>query len=111
MIAALLLAAAAAAAAPDAPAEPQASAPRQVAPQDPWSLDLTIHDFGLGIGNSRHIDGLRLNFRDVKPYVVHGVSLTIWSAQRDAGGYVTGLAIGLPIAATRRLRGVGVGFG
>lgn len=78
----------------------------------PWSLDLTVHDFGIGIGNSKHIDGLRLNFRDVAPYTVHGISLTMWSPAKNAGGGdVTGLALGLPLAAAKRLRGIGLGVG
>ena len=79
--------------------------------QEPWSLDLTVHDFGIGIGNSKHVDGLRLNFRDVAPYTVHGVSVTVWTPAETAEGEVDGLAIGVPMAGAPTLHGLAVGFG
>ena len=82
-------------------------------PQDtPWSLDLTIHDFGIGIGNSRRVNGIRLNFRDVAPYTVNGINATIWfPAEESGGGTVNGLALGLPLTGAKRLRGLGLGVG
>jgi hypothetical protein len=84
-------------------------------PQEPWSLDLTVHDVGVGIGNSKHIDGLRLNFRDVAPFTVHGINLTLWIPEHPERntpvGDVTGLALGVPATGAGTLRGVGVGFG
>src|SRR5947209_2525148 len=81
-------------------------------PEDnPWSLDLTIHDFGIGIGNSKHIDGIRLNFRDVAPYVVHGINATIWFPAENRGGTVDGIALGLPLTGAKIIRGLGVGVG
>lgn len=77
----------------------------------PWSLDLTIHDVGIGIGNSKRIDGIRLNFRDVAPFTVHGLNATIWIPEQGGGGDVDGLALGLPLTGARRLRGLGVGLG
>jgi hypothetical protein len=78
----------------------------------PWSLDLTVHDFGIGIGNSRHIDGLRLNFRDTAPFSAHGVNATIWMPSKEAGdSEVDGLALGLPLTGAGRVRGVALGLG
>src|SRR6266850_149167 len=97
--------------------------PREVSPaheapppeDQPWSLDLTVHDVGIGIGNSKQIDGLRLNFRDVAPFTVHGINITIWTpVEHEKGsnsGDVTGLALGLPATGAGTLRGVGLGFG
>ena len=78
---------------------------------DPWSLDLTVNDVGIGVGNSRHVDGLRLNFRDVAPFTVHGVNLTLWTPAEGGGGDVTGLALGIPATGARVLRGAGLGLG
>src|SRR5690349_4103019 len=76
----------------------------------PWSLDLTIHDVGIGIGNSRHIDGLRLNFRDTAPFVAHGVNATVWTPSQEAGeSEVAGLALGLPVTGAGRVRGLALG--
>jgi len=86
-------------------AQPQAPA------DEPWSLDLTVHDVGIGIGNSKHIDGLRLNFRDTAPFTVHGVNATVWSPSDRGAGDVTGLALGIPLTGAGTLRGLGIGFG
>src|SRR5256714_7954724 len=78
----------------------------------PWSLDLTVHDVGIGIGNSRHIDGLRLNFRDTAPFVAHGVNATIWTPSKEAAdSEVDGLALGLPATGAGRVRGLALGLG
>jgi hypothetical protein len=79
----------------------------------PWSLDLTFHDVGIGIGNTKHVDGLRLNFRDAAPYVVHGIAASVWTPQEGApaGGGVYGVVVGLPLAEPHEVRGLGVGVG
>src|SRR6267378_7762956 len=78
----------------------------------PWSLDLTVHDVGIGIGNSRHIDGLRLNFRDTAPFAAHGVNATIWIPDKGAAdSEVDGLALGLPLTGAGNVRGMALGFG
>jgi hypothetical protein len=86
-----------------------AAARAEDAASEAWSLDLTVHDVGIGIGNSKRIDGLRLNFRDVAPFTVHGINLTLWSPADGGGGDVYGLALGLPATGARLLRGVGIG--
>ncbi|MFT3912942.1 MAG: hypothetical protein QM704_02305 [Anaeromyxobacteraceae bacterium] len=104
------------AAAPAVEPSPPGPAPAPTAETAPWSLDLTFHDVGLGIGNTRHVDGLRLNFRDAAPYVVHGVSATVWTPypghdeHADEGGAVTGLVLGLPLGGAGTVRGLGVGL-
>jgi hypothetical protein len=115
--------AAAAAPAPTAAPAPAAAAPTPApaaTPADPsrapdapraWSLDLTVDDVGIGIGNSRRVDGLRLNVTDAAPFVVNGVNLTLWTPQEHGGGRVNGLALGVPLTGVRDLAGVGVGIG
>ena len=123
--------------APDASAASAASAPSPAAPPAPapapapaaapaptpagpsgapdapraWSLDLTIDNVGIGIGNSRRVDGLRLNVTDAAPFVVNGVNLTLWTPEEHGGGRVNGLALGVPLTGVRDLAGVGVGIG
>ncbi|HVD61214.1 MAG TPA: hypothetical protein VNC11_10125, partial [Gemmatimonadaceae bacterium] len=57
------------------------------------SLDLTVHDVGLSIGDSRRVTGLRLNYRDRRMERVDGVNITLWSPYRDNHGVVNGLAL------------------
>jgi hypothetical protein len=91
---------------------PAGPAPAEGEEHRPWSLDLTVGDVGIGIGNSRHIDGLRLNFRDTAPFVAHGVNLTIWAPNQDGvQSEVDGIALGLPMTGAGTLRGLSLGFG
>ena len=81
-----------------------AAARAEDAPQE-----ATTHAYVLGFA-SDHVDGLRLNFRDSRPFVVHGVNLTLWAPQENAkgGGDVYGVALGLPVTGAREVRGVGL---
>ena len=75
------------------------------------SLDLTVNDVGLSIGDSRLLTGIRLNFRDRHMERVTGINATIWSPHEDArGGEVVGLAVGLPLTGADRITGAGVGL-
>ena len=74
------------------------------------SLDLTVNNTGLSIGDSRFVRGVRLNFRDRNLERVDGINATIWYPYDDArGGEVKGLAIGLPTTGARRISGAGIG--
>src|SRR6476620_10277821 len=74
------------------------------------SLDLTVNDVGLSIGDSRRVTGLRINYRDRRMERVDGVNITLWSPYRDNHGVVNGLALGIPMTGAERIRGAGVGI-
>lgn len=74
------------------------------------SLDLTVNDVGLSIGDSRRATGLRINFRDRRMEEVNGVNVTVWSPYRENRGVVRGLAVGLPMTGARRIEGAGIGI-
>lgn len=74
-------------------------------------IKLTAGDFGLGIGDVRRLDGLRLNFRDRDLELVRGINVTIWAPYEDAEGVVKGLALGLPMTGAGELHGVALGAG
>lgn len=78
-------------------------------PLSAQSVDLTINNTGISIGDSRFVRGIRLNFRDSRLDSVYGINATIWSPHKDGGGDVTGLALGLPATGARRIQGAGVG--
>lgn len=69
-------------------------------------LDLTIDHWGLGIGNVRRVNGLRLNYRDRGPFVANGVNATIWLPHDPALGVVNGVALGLPATGARTISGL-----
>src|SRR5690349_4746390 len=75
------------------------------------SLDLTIDDVGLSIGDSREVTGVRLNFRDTRLRRVAGINATVWAPEGEPMGKVTGIALGLPVTASRDISGLGVGIG
>jgi hypothetical protein len=74
------------------------------------SLDLTINNTGLSIGDSRFVRGIRLNFRDRNLERVVGINATIWTPYQPATGAVQGLALGLPVTGARTIQGAGIGI-
>jgi hypothetical protein len=73
------------------------------------SLDLTVNHYGVSIGDSRLVHGIRLNFRDRRMEYVDGINATIWKPYEPARGTVRGIALGLPLTGARRIEGIGVG--
>lgn len=77
------------------------------------SLDLTIRNVGLSVGNAPRIHGLRFNYRDRGLERVNGLNLTLWrpydTEDDDPTGVVNGLAVGLPITGARSIHGLAVG--
>jgi hypothetical protein len=74
------------------------------------SLDLTINNTGLSIGDSRFVRGIRLNFRDRNLERVDGINATVWGPYSRAQGEVRGIALGLPATGARRIEGLGLGL-
>ncbi|MGK2961865.1 MAG: hypothetical protein ACSLFK_06915, partial [Gemmatimonadaceae bacterium] len=74
------------------------------------SLDLTVNDVGISIGDSRRVVGLRMNFRDRRMEEVIGINATIWMPYEENRGVVRGLALGLPGTGARSIRGVAAGL-
>src|ERR1700760_4893949 len=109
MLAAILLAASVAGQPPPDPPDAEASLP-EASQTDAWSLDLTVHDAGIGIGNTKRVNGLRLNFRDFSYFDARGIAISIWTpTENGGGGDIYGLALGLPATGARHLRGIGLG--
>src|SRR5690606_8570221 len=77
--------------------------------QERRSIDLTIRDHGISIGDSRRTIGVRLNFRDRVMEEVIGVNATVWEPYEETGR-VRGLAIGLPLTVSRHIVGGGAGI-
>lgn len=79
------------------------------APLFAQSLDLTVHDVGVAIGDKPRVTGLRLNFRDRNLVEVRGINATLWSPYQPATGVVNGVALGLPVTGARRINGLAIG--
>ncbi|HWP02840.1 MAG TPA: hypothetical protein VNL96_05250, partial [Gemmatimonadaceae bacterium] len=78
--------------------------------QEGRSLDIAYRGWGLSLGDSRGINGLRFNYRDSRLEVVNGLNATIWVHYPGGGGTVNGVALGLPATGGDRIRGVGLGL-
>jgi hypothetical protein len=74
------------------------------------SVDLTVNDVGLSIGDSRRVTGLRLNYRDRNLESVNGINATLWMPYEDMRGVVRGIALGLPATGARRIEGIAAGI-
>lgn len=75
------------------------------------SVDLTVNGTGISIGDSRGVNGLRINFRDTRLERVNGVNITAWTPTRTSGGIVNGAAIGIPGTGAAEINGLGIGIG
>ena len=80
------------------------------APLGAQSLDLTVNNTGLSIGDSRFVRGIRLNFRDRNLERVDGINATIWTPYDPADGVVNGLALGVPVTGAYDINGAGIGI-
>jgi hypothetical protein len=69
------------------------------------SIDLTVNDIGLSVGDSRRTVGFRLNYKDRQMEQVTGLNLTVFGSRTS--GTVDGIAIGVPSTSARRITGVG----
>ena len=74
------------------------------------SVDLTVNNVGISIGDSRRVTGLRLNYRDRDLREVVGINATIWMPHEGSRGDVRGLALGLPATGARRIEGIAAGI-
>lgn len=77
--------------------------------QDVGSVDLTVGGNGVSIGDSRQVNGLRLNFRDRELRRVDGVNVTVWAPYDHPRGIINGVALGLPLTGARSIDGLAAG--
>lgn len=75
------------------------------------SLDLTVNHTGISIGDSREVNGLRINARDTRLKRVDGINLTFWKPAKSSHGTVRGIALGAPFTGGTRITGLAAGAG
>ena len=80
---------------------------------DHKSLDIAIKNYGFSFGNSKGINGLRINFRDKNLYKVNGINITIWKPKDDANknSVINGFALGIVMPYATKINGFGLGLG
>lgn len=79
-------------------------------------FNLAVKHTGIGFGNSKKFNGIRLNYRDRDLQWVNGINATIWTPynmeqQGGGSGNVYGVALGVPLTGVRNVRGIALGVG
>lgn len=73
------------------------------------SFVLGIGSTGIGFGNTRRLNGIRINVRDRRVERVNGVNLTLWKARRNPHLVINGVALGLVGPEAAKIQGIGIG--
>jgi hypothetical protein len=60
-----------------------------------FHVGLTIHDWGISVGNAPRVNGLRINIQDAALERVNGINLTLWKPREPLTGTVNGIQAGL----------------
>jgi hypothetical protein len=75
-----------------------------------FHVGLTVHDYGISVGNAPRVNGLRINVQDAELERVNGVNLTLWKPGDPLSGTVNGLQAGL-VPGSRSVNGIALGVG
>ena len=74
------------------------------------SLDIAPGGYGLSIGNSKRINGLRLNARDAGVERVTGINVTLWKAGANPDAVHNGITAGIVGPEASDINGVAFGL-
>ena len=75
-------------------------------PAGAQSLDLAPGGYGLSIGNSKRLTGIRLNLIDSKVDRITGLILTVWNPKKNPQAAYNGIALGLIGTKARAINGL-----
>src|SRR5207245_1081398 len=73
-------------------------------------IGLTIHDYGVSLGNAPRVNGVRLNVQDVELDRVNGINVTLWKPREPLSGTINGLELGL-LPGSEQVNGIALGLG
>ena len=73
------------------------------------SLDIAPGGYGLSIGNSRRITGIRVNLVDHQVERVTGLNLTLWTPKKNPDALFQGISLGLIGPKARQIDGIALG--
>src|SRR5207245_1592590 len=71
---------------------------------------LTIHDYGVSLGNAPRVNGVRLNVQDAELDRVNGINVTLWKPREPLSGTINGLQLGL-LPGSEQVNGIALGLG
>ena len=73
------------------------------------SLDLTVRQCGISLGNSPRLTGIRINAVDDSVEAINGINLTLWNPGPNPEATLRGAALGLIGPKARTIDGVALG--
>lgn len=73
------------------------------------ALDLALGGYGLSLGNSKRITGIRINTTDQQVERVTGLNLTLWNPGQNPAAVYNGASVGLIGVKGRRTNGIALG--
>src|SRR5439155_334579 len=75
-----------------------------------FHIGLTIHDYGVSLGNAPRVNGVRLNVQDAELDRVNGINVTLWKPREPLSGTINGLQLGL-LPGSEQVNGIALGLG
>src|SRR5207245_848372 len=75
-----------------------------------FHIGLTIHDYGVSLGNAPRVNGVRLNVQDAELDRVNGINVTLWKPREPLSGTINGLQLGL-LPGSGQVNGIALGLG
>jgi hypothetical protein len=70
------------------------------------SLDIALAGYGLSVGNSKRITGVRLNAVDRHVEEINGLNVTLWNPGENPDAVFNGIALGLIGTKAQRINGI-----
>src|SRR3989442_4086255 len=75
-----------------------------------FPIGLTIHDYGVSLGNAPRVNGVRLNVQDAELDRVNGINVTLWKPREPLSGTINGVHLGL-LPGSEQVNGIALGLG
>src|SRR3989442_3377317 len=75
-----------------------------------FHIGLTIHDYGVSLGNAPRVNGVRLNVQDAELDRVNGINVTLWKPREPLSGTINGVHLGL-LPGSEQVNGIALGLG
>lgn len=72
-------------------------------------INLTSHNYGLSFGNSKRINGLRINLQDRNAELVNGINVTLWKNDSNPNFIINGCSLGLIDTYSNMMNGLAIG--
>lgn len=74
-----------------------------------FCMNLTSHNYGISFGNSKRINGLRINLQDRNVELVNGINATLWKNDSNPDFIMNGCSLGLIDTYSKMLNGLAIG--